>query len=138
MVTAIMNAALFADWSLGNLFSATQSSVITWVKVIVGIIGVVLLGFGVYKIAKNLISHGKGQTSWVVAIASVVIGGMLMLQAGWDTLVSISKGGDNTVNNLGEGKADNAKFDTGANSSGANSGGGRASAIIGGQIVSFD
>ena len=71
-----------SSWTIGNALSALQETVGNYGKVIIGIIGLVMVIVSVYQIAKNLISHGKGQTNWVVTFALLLIGGALMLASG--------------------------------------------------------
>lgn len=106
MVTA-QNASAGTTWSLGNFLGALQGSVLNYVKIIIVIIGIVMVGFGVYQIAKNLISHGKGQTNWVVTFALIIVGGTLMLTSGFDLLTTIGRSGKGSIENLGSGQADN-------------------------------
>lgn len=93
-------------WSIGNFLGALQGSVLNYVKIIIVIIGIIMVGFGVYQIAKNLISHGKGQTNWVVTFALIIIGGTLMLTSGFDLLKTIGRSGKGSIENLGDGSAD--------------------------------
>ena len=81
----------------------------SYVQVIILIIGVVMVGFGIFQVAKNLISHGKGQTNWVVTIALIVIGGTLMLTSGWSVIKNVGNGVSGSLQNMGTGNADEAK-----------------------------
>ena len=97
------------EWSIGNFLGALQGSVLNYVKIIIVIIGIVMVGFGVYQIAKNLISHGKGQTNWVVTFALIIIGGTLMLTSGFDLLTTIGRSGKGSIESLGDGTPDKDK-----------------------------
>lgn len=98
--------ATAGSWSISGLLTAARNSVAGYVQVIIVIIGVVMVGVGVYQFAKNLISHGKGQTNWVVTIMLIAVGGMLMLTGGWSVLESIGKGSQTTIDDLGKGQSD--------------------------------
>ena len=93
-------------WSIGNFLGALQGSVLNYVKIIIVIIGIIMVGFGVYQIAKNLISHGKGQINWVVTFALIIIGGTLMLTSGFDLLKTMGRSGKGSIEKLGDGTAD--------------------------------
>ena len=128
MLNLMLEGATGSNWSIGNFIASLQGSMVNYVKIIVTIIGVVMVGFGTYQIAKNLISHGKGQTNWVVTFALIVIGGTLMLTSGFGVLQSFGRAGKTSIENLGSGNADNSnkgmtKLDT---------------MIIGDNIVTFN
>ena len=103
------NMAVFAEggaWTFGKMLSAIQKTVGNYGKVIVGIIGLVMVLVSIYQIAKNLISHGKAQTNWVITFALLLVGGVLMLSNGWSVIKSVTTGGSSTINNLGQGTSD--------------------------------
>lgn len=126
----VMVMPIFASgsWTIGKALSALQQTIINYGKVIVGIVGLVMVIVSVYQIAKNLISHGKGQTNWVITFALLLVGGALMLTSSWNLLISIANGGNTTIDNLGKGQADTSDFkDPSA-----------GTALIGGNWISFD
>lgn len=111
------NMAVFANstteggsWTFGGMLSAVQDTIGNYGKVIVGIIGLVMVLVSVYQIAKNLISHGKAQTNWVITFALLLVGGVLMLGTGWGVIKSVTSGGSKTINNLGQGHSDTSEF----------------------------
>ena len=99
--------AISANWTISGFLSALQASAANYVKIIILIIGLVMVGVGIYQVAKNLISHGKGQTNWVVTALLIIVGGTLMLNSGWTVIGNIAKGGSQTLNDMGKGTADN-------------------------------
>lgn len=108
--------ALSADWKISDFIASAQVSIMSYVQVIILIIGVVMVGVGIYQVAKNLISHGKGQTNWVVTIALIVIGGTLMLTSGWSVIKDVGNGVSGSLKSMGEGSNDkisNSKVDQG-------------------------
>lgn len=128
MLNLMLEGATGSDWSIGNFIASLQGSMVNYVKIIVTIIGLVMVCFGTYQIAKNLISHGKGQTNWVVTFALIIIGGTLMLTSGFQVLQSFGRAGKTSIENLGAGNADNSnKGMTPLNTM-----------IIGDNIVTFD
>lgn len=104
MISAMYAAA--TSQGLGAFLEALSKSVGTYVRIIIIIVGVVMVGFGVYQIAKNLISHGKAQTNWFVTFALIVIGGILMLSSGFGTLKVFTNSTTKTFNDLSAGTAD--------------------------------
>ena len=89
-------------WDLGSFLDNAGKTLETWAGYIIVIIGVVCVAVGVYKIASGLISHGKKQVNWPVAIILILLGGAL-LAGGWYWVVGIAKGGQQTIEDLGGG-----------------------------------
>lgn len=115
-MTLLNVSALSADWKISDFIASAQVSIMSYVQVIILIVGVVMVGVGIYQVAKNLISHGKGQTNWVVTIALIVIGGTLMLTSGWSVIKDVGNGVSGSLKNMGEGSNDkisNSKVDQG-------------------------
>lgn len=103
------SVALYAtSGGLGQFLEALTKSVGTYVRIIIMLIGIVMVGFGVYQIAKNLISHGKAQTNWFITFALIVIGGILMLSGGFSTLKTFTNSTTATFNNLANGQNDSS------------------------------
>lgn len=94
------------NWTISGFLSALQKSALNYVKIIILIVGVVMVGVGIYQVAKNLISHGKGQTNWVITALLIVVGGTLMLGTGWDVIKNIANGSKQTLDDMGKGTAD--------------------------------
>ena len=89
--------------SIGKFIQSMGTNIGSWVKMIVMIIGVIMVGAGIYQVAKNLISHGKGQTNWIVTFALIIIGAILMLSGGWGFIKAFSKSGQNTLERAANG-----------------------------------
>ena len=62
--------------TLANL----RNSLGNWAGYVVGILGVAALVVGLWNIITGMISHGKKQTNWLISIALLLVGGVLM---GW-------------------------------------------------------
>lgn len=103
-----MNLLLLATGgaTMGKFIGSVQSTLGNWGSIIVSIIGVVMVVVGIYKVAKNLMSHGKGQNSWAVAIALILVGGALAISGGWKTVESLVKTGNESVKKFSQGEAD--------------------------------
>ena len=112
----LMLNAMMYDASIGKFIQSMGTNIGSWVKMIVMIIGVIMVGAGIYQVAKNLISHGKGQTNWIVTFALIIIGAILMLSGGWGFIKDFSKAGENTLkdaaNGHDEGELDLDGFET--------------------------
>lgn len=102
----MLNTALMYSGSIGTFIQTMGKNIGSWVKMIVMIIGVIMVGAGIYQVAKNLISHGKGQTNWIVTLALIVFGAILMLTGGWDFIKTFSSAGKTTLNNAANGTDD--------------------------------
>lgn len=130
MNTLFLATAGQNGFTIGNFLSAMQKTITNYGKVIVGIIGLVMFLIGVYQIAKNLISHGKAQTNWVITFALLIVGGALAIGSSWELLNKFSKGSSSTIDSMGGGTADDAQFNDPF--------GGTPTAIIGGRTVAFE
>lgn len=102
----MLNTALMYSGSIGTFIQTMGKNIGSWVKMIVMIIGVIMVGAGIYQTAKNLISHGKGQTNWVVTLALIIIGAILMLTGGWNFIQTFSKSGEKTLKDAATGTDD--------------------------------
>lgn len=126
-MTGIVSTVMASSWTISGFLGALQRSALNYVKIIAMLVGIVMVGVGIYQIAKNLISHGKGQTNWVITFLLIVIGGTLALTSGWSVIGNAVKGGSNTLDNMGKGNADNGGTTTNA-----------FTAVIGGDVISFE
>ena len=87
---------------INTFLTNLKSSLELWGNGVIMIIGIVMIIIGGWKIASGLISHGKKQVSWVVAIALIMIGG-LMLGAGFGGLKTFADIGNQTLTNMAGG-----------------------------------
>lgn len=104
-ITGLNSAMLYAS-SIGQMLNSFRDSLGSWVKIAIVIIGGVMLFMGIVQLAKNLISHGKGQTNWIVTMALILIGGVLMLSSGWDFISSFTSSTNTTLEDIASGSAD--------------------------------
>ncbi len=91
------------DWSIGGFLGGLKTSLITWGQALVIIVGLVMVVAGVIQVAKGLMSGGRAQTNWVVALALLFVGGMLAFSGGWAILKDIGTGAKSTLDTLGGG-----------------------------------
>lgn len=73
-----------------------------WGGLFIGLIGVIMVIVSIFKIASGLISHGKKQVNWVVAILLLIIGGAF-IAGEWSFVYGIAAGGKKTIDELGDG-----------------------------------
>lgn len=64
--------------------------------------GVILVIVAVVQIAKGLAGGGRGQVNWVMSIACLLVGGMLIF-GGWNLATKVAKIGKGTIEKLGGG-----------------------------------
>lgn len=89
-------------WDLGSFLQNATSTLKTWGGYLIILIGVVMVVWSVVMIARGLISHGKTQTSWPVAIILLILGGAFMV-GGFSFVSNIAAGGKHTIEDLGDG-----------------------------------
>lgn len=89
-------------WDIGSFLNNTKSTLQSWGSSLIILIGVVMVIVSVYKIASGLISHGKQQTNWAIAIILLIVGGAFMV-GGWTFVNTVAQGGGTTINDLGNG-----------------------------------
>lgn len=87
-------------WDLTSFLTNLQGQGMGWLSGIVTLIGLVLLGVGVYKGAKGLMSRNNGQTSWPMVILMIVLG-VLLLTTGVGGIMKLGQFGIDTVGGLG-------------------------------------
>ena len=66
------------------------------------VIGVVLVIVAVVQIAKGFASGGRGQVNWVMSIACLLVGGLLIF-GGWNTATWIASVGNGTIDQIATG-----------------------------------
>lgn len=65
--------------------------------------GVILVIIAVVQIAKGLAGGGRGQVNWVMSIACLLVGGMLIF-GGWNLATSLAKVGKDTMLSVANGE----------------------------------
>lgn len=90
-------------WDITNFLTNSKSTLDKWFGLTVVIVGLIVLFVGVWMIASGLMSHGKKQTNWIIAILCLVIGGAMATTGGWDLVKTIGDGGKTTITELGTG-----------------------------------
>lgn len=91
---------LVGAFDIGALLKNTTNTVQAWGGSIVVLLGVICILVAVYKIAKGFMS--QQQTNWFTCIALLLFGGALV-GGGYNFVVSVAKGGKQTIEDLGNG-----------------------------------
>ena len=97
-----------SDGSITKFITALGDQLAIWGRLIVFAIGAVMIIVGIYQVAKNLMSAGRGQANWAVTLLLIVIGGTLMAAGGggWSTLLTFGDDGANTLEGLAAGSTE--------------------------------
>ena len=99
-MNVLMNTVPMA-WDLGSFLQNATETLKQWGGYLIILIGVVMVIASVYQIAKGLISHGKTQTNWAIAIILLILGGAFMV-GGFSFVSNIASGGKKTIEDLGQ------------------------------------
>lgn len=95
-------ANTMSGWSINNFLTNLNKNLNLWGGLLIVVVGLVMVIVAVVKIAKGLMSSGRGQTNWVLNIVLFFIGGALAFGGGWSLVRGISQGGSDTLNDLGK------------------------------------
>ena len=95
-------ANTMSGWSINNFLTNLNKNLNLWGGLLIVVVGLVMVIVAVVKIAKGLMSSGRGQTNWVLNIVLFFIGGALAFGGGWGLVQGISQGGSDTLNDLGK------------------------------------
>ena len=102
----MLMSGIYMTGSIQGFLSGLFGSVANWGSWIVGIIGGVMVIVGIYQIAKGLMSGGKGQTNWAMAILCLLLGGALAASGAWGMLKNFTGAASATADSIAQGNAD--------------------------------
>lgn len=95
------------QWSVTSLLAGGAQTLQTWGALILFILGCAAIIAGTYKLVTGLVSHGQKQTSWVVVILLILVGGVLTVGSAlnaWQFVAGTVAGtGFKTLDDLGTG-----------------------------------
>ena len=111
LATAAMAAPLLDDPATGT---ETTFDIITFLQNAAGYLktighylmilaGVILVIVAVIQIAKGFASGGRGQVNWVMSIACLLVGGLLIF-GGWNTATMVASIGGGTIDSIASGE----------------------------------
>ena len=95
-------ANTMSGWSINNFLTNLNKNLNLWGGLLIVVVGLVMVIVAVVKIAKGLMSSGRGQTNWVLNIVLFFIGGALAFGGVWGLVQGISQGGSDTLHDLGK------------------------------------
>ena len=98
---SLMNVAM--DWSIETFLVNLRDKLKIWGSGAIMVLGVVMIIAAVIQIGKGFIMGARAQTSWGMAAACLIIGGML-LAGGWNIVGQISTGAGSSLTKLGDTK----------------------------------
>lgn len=89
-------------WDVSTFLKGLKTNVESWLTIIVGLVGLIMVGVAIYQIASGLMSHGRKQTNWFTVILLFLIGGAFVAGGlGW--AMGIAEGGKETIDKMGAG-----------------------------------
>lgn len=94
-------AGASSGWDLRNFLNNSFDTLGEWLGLIVMIIGLVAVFYAIWQIVTGLMSQGKKQTNWGVAIILLIVGGALSATTGFQFVQDIAGGGRSTIEDLG-------------------------------------
>ena len=100
---ALIAGAVNRNWALGRFLGNATSTVETWISLAITLVGIVAVGWSIWLITSGLMSQGKKQTNWALAIVLLIVGGALSATGGFDFVQKIARSGQATINELGSG-----------------------------------
>lgn len=89
------------DTGLVDIIKSAKSNINSVVGAVVGVLGAILVAYGVFRVWKNLTSNQPG--SWVKAIACILIGGFMMAGS-YSTITDTASAGNDTINSIAKGQ----------------------------------
>ena len=94
--------SLEMGWNIIKFLQTVKNTIGDAAMWIVAIIGAIMFIVGIWLIAKGLMSQGRGQTNWVLAIVLLVLGALLGFGAGFGLLTDFANNTADVVNDLGQ------------------------------------
>lgn len=91
------------SWDLRTFLENSFSTLNDWFRLAVMILGLVAIGVAVWMITTGLMSNGKKQTNWGIAVVLLLVGGTLSMTTGFEFVREIASGGRKTIEDLGTG-----------------------------------
>jgi hypothetical protein len=100
-IELLAGATTDSGWDLRNFLENSFTTLGEWFSLAVMIVGIVAVAYAIWQIVSGLMSQGKKQTNWAVAIILLLVGGALSMTTGFEFVQSIAGGGRKTIEDLG-------------------------------------
>ena len=94
------NHVVLGSWDLTSFLSNATEQVQTWGRAFLTLVGVVGVVWAAFQIISGLMSQGKKQVSYGTNAILLLVSGALVA-TGLDLVLDISKGGQQTIQDLG-------------------------------------
>lgn len=98
-----------ADKGISNILKGASHQLQKWGQWFLVVIGVAMVIYGIFQIAKGMMSGGRGQTNWVMAIGCIIVGGLLSVSGGWGFVANLAKGSGEEIQNMSDTETTNDK-----------------------------
>lgn len=102
--------------SITNILKSASDTASTWGRYFLVVLGIVMVIYGVYQIGKGMMSGGRGQTNWAMAIGCLILGGALAVSGGWKFVVNIAQGSGNELNEMSQNDGGSGEINANAGS----------------------
>lgn len=93
---------LSASWDLSTFLTNATTSAEGWLRLGVVLLGVIVLGVGIFLTAWKVMSKGRAQFSWGWAIGCLLFGSIL-ITGGFAWITNVLSGTTTTIEQLGNG-----------------------------------
>lgn len=98
----LMRAPLLESWDIAKFLENAAGYVKNIGHYLMILAGVILIIVAVVQIAKGLAGGGRGQVNWVMSIACLLVGGLLVF-GGWNLAASVASIGKGTLEEINDG-----------------------------------
>lgn len=103
MFSNLLLGSVNRQWELGRFLGNSTSTIQGWISLAVTLVGIVAVGYAIWIIVTGLMSQGKKQTNWAIAIILLLVGGALSATGGFGFVQRIARSGQATIGELGSG-----------------------------------
>lgn len=105
MTLNMLATYILADTSpkgISNILKGASHQLQKWGQWFLVVVGVAMVIYGIFQIAKGMMSGGRGQTNWVMAIGCIIVGGLLSVSGGWGFVANLASGSGKEIQNMSE------------------------------------
>lgn len=89
------------SWDLRTFLQNSFRTLDQWFSLAAMVVGLVAIAWATWQIVSSLMSQGKKQINWAVAIILLLVGGALSMSNGFQFVRGIANSGQKTINDLG-------------------------------------